>query len=438
MIKELSDPFVEIGHHNPVWPKIRRFLGRQKRRMFPNLEATSMRPIFGFTQGATTPLKKRALLIYLSNAFYDDPHKLQRNGFVTALQSLEIAKAFNRLGYIVDVVDYRDDMFVPSTHYDVCFGMHQNFGRLLPMLAKDKTVNIYYATGVYWEVENVAEDARCQSLKVRRGIKARLPTRLAPNNWVQAADAVVAQGNEFVLRPYRVHNPRVFGIEHSATHTTPPNFDVKDFAGSARQNFLWFGSIGLLHKGLDVVLEAFSSLEDLHLWVCGPLQSQDEREFVKLYSKELFHTANIHPIGWINIRSQEFLELTDKCVAAIHASCADSMPGCVLNCMARGLIPLVSRESGMDTDGFGITLEESSVPEIRRVVSEIANTPADVCRSMAEEAYREACTRYTLDVFRSNIEHTLATILNDKANNCVPIPDARDSFDYQPSPSSSR
>jgi len=87
------------------------------------------------------------------------------------------------------------------------------------------------------------------------------------------------------------------------------------------------------------------------------------------------------------------------------------MPGAVLDCMARGLIPLVSVESGMDTDGFGVTLEESSVAEIRRAVVDLTNTPTDVCRQMAEEACRTASTRYTLTGFSSNIERILKDIL---------------------------
>ncbi len=412
-IQELSDPFTGIsGLRNVVWPKIRGFLGRQKRRIFPPPSNTALQPVIGFTKGSAKTLTKRALLIYLLPGFYTDPAELERKGFVTALQSLEIARALNRLGYIVDAIDHTDDTFVPKAHYDVCFGMHYNYGRLLPLLAKNKVTTIYYATGAYWEVENAAEQARCKSLKARRGLDSQLPLRLKPNNWVQRSDAIIAQGNDYVLDPYRMHNSRVFGIDHAASFTGAPDFERKDFSLSARRNFLWFGSIGLLHKGLDVVLEAFSELKDLHLWVCGPLQSPDEREFVRAYRKELFHTPNIHPIGHINIRSDTFRQLTEKCVATVHASCADSVPGGVLDCMARALIPVVSVESGMDTAGFGITLEQSSVAEIRQAVTDITNTPPEVCRRMSEEAYQTATTRYTLSCFSDNIERILKEILD--------------------------
>src|SRR5262245_15507055 len=411
-IQELQDPFTRMSAlRDAVWPKVRGFLGRQKRRIFPPAINEFQHPVMGFTNGSTKTLNKRALLIYLLPAFYKDPQELEMKGFVTSVQSLEIARALNRLGYIVDAIDYTDDKFVPTVNYDVCFGMHYNFGRLLPLFAEKKTTTIYYATGAYWEVENAAEEARCKNLKLRRGIETQLPLRLKPNDWVQASDAVIAQGNDYVLDPYRVHNRRVFGIDHAASFTLPPDFDHKDFGVSGRRNFLWFGSVGLLHKGLDVVLEAFSEMKDLHLWVCGPLQSAAEKPFVRAYRKELFHTPNIHPIGHVGIRSEAFKKLTDKCVATVHASCADSMPGGVLDCMARGLIPMLSVESGMDTAGFGVSLEESSVAEIRSAVTDLVNTPSDICRRMAEEAYKTASMRYTLGAFSDNIERILKEIL---------------------------
>jgi hypothetical protein len=88
------------------------------------------------------------------------------------------------------------------------------------------------------------------------------------------------------------------------------------------------------------------------------------------------------------------------------------MPGAVLNSMARGLVPLVSRESSIDTEGFGILLEDCSVAGIRQAAMDFANMPAETCRRMAKEAFKTASTRYTLDSFTDNVERILTRILN--------------------------
>jgi glycosyltransferase involved in cell wall biosynthesis len=367
--------------------------------------------VIGYVQGANRSLNKRALMTYVAQPFYVDP-KRRLLGHVSGYQSVEIAKAFNRLGYIVDVVDWLDATFIPTQHYDVFFGMHYNFERLLPYLDKT-TVKIYYGTGTYWAFEIAAEQQRVEALKKRRGVEIKLPIRLGPNNWVQIADAVIVIGNEFTASTYRPHNSRVFTIDNSARLTIPPDLEYKDFI-TARRNFLAFPSAGLLHKGIDLLLEVFADQKDLHLWVCGPLQAKAERDFVRVYRRELFHTPNIHPIGWIDIHSRQFRQLTNKCAFVIFPSCAEGMSGGVLDCMGQGLIPLVSRETGVDTDGFGVTFKECSIDVIRQVVTDMAKQPPDVLRRMAQEAFRQASTRYSLDSFSKNIERILRIILNEQ------------------------
>jgi hypothetical protein len=90
------------------------------------------------------------------------------------------------------------------------------------------------------------------------------------------------------------------------------------------------------------------------------------------------------------IRNSSKAELSEKCAAAIHASCAQGMPGTVLNNMARGIIPLVSRESGIDTDGLGVVFEECSVSGIRGAVTDFANMPVP---RHGERIYKTAATR---------------------------------------------
>lgn len=423
MIQELPDPFIEREPtSDPIWRRARRFLGKGKRRILRLLEKTDHSrepseaqtpqvppPVIGYTAGATGELSRRGLITYVAWPFYAEAEKFPAHS--NGLQALEIARAFNRLGYIVDFVDWQDTTFVPTARYDVFFGMHHNFERFLPYL-DETTVKIYYGTGAYWAFEIAAEQARVEGLRRRRGVELKLPIRLGENNWVQIADAVVVIGNQFTLGTYRPYNSRLFAIDNSAVPTAEPDLNNKDFA-SARQNFLWFGSSGLLHKGLDLVLEAFAELRDLHLWICGPLQSADERDFIRVYRRELFHTPNIHPIGWVNMHSEQFRLLTDRCAFTVLASCSEAMATAILNCMYRGLIPLISREVGLDTDGFGMTLDESSVDKIQQAVVELATLSPDICRQMATEAFRQATTRYSLESFRQNIECVLRVILSE-------------------------
>jgi len=423
-ISELHDPWSIRGKISYFIEKTEQMGGKIKRLVEDPRRITAILkqskqlgrkvppPIIGYQEGARGRLKKRALMAYVAWPFYVDPENRLHGVIANGLQSVEIAKAFNRLGYIVDVIDWLDTTFVPTNNYDAFFGMHYNFERLLPYLA-DTTTKIYYGTGAYWAFEIAAEQHRIENLIKRRGIQIKLPTRLGDNNWVQLADAVIVMGNEFTASTYRPYNSKIFSIDNSARISNTPDLEHKDFT-RARNNFLAFPSTGLLHKGLDLLLEAFIELKDLDLWVCGPLQAKTERDFVRAYRRELFHTPNIHPIGWTDIHSEQFKQLTNKCAFVFSPSCAEGMAGGILDCMSQGLIPLVSREVGVDTNDFGVTFEESSVDIIRQVVTNMAKQPPHILRRMAQEAYRQACARYSLNSFSKNIERILRVILSER------------------------
>lgn len=406
-IRELCDPWSLSGRLRPDL-QIRRLLVTVKHRLLTRLQSP-LPPVIGYAKGASGKLQRHALVTYVAWPFYADEAALKRASHSNGPQALEIAKALNRLGYVVDFVDWQDRTFIPKQHYDVFLGMHDNFGRFLPYLDQH-TIKIYYASGSHWRFENAAEDARVRALKDRRGIEMVLRRRLKENNWPDIADAVIVIGNTFVASTYQEHNSRVFPLDNSGVPISSANLSTRDFAQGQR-NILAFPSTGLLHKGIDLVLEAFCGLEGFDLWVCGPLHMPEETPFLKAFRRELFHTRNIHPIGWVDVHSEVFQILTDLCGCVVFPSCAEGIATGVLTCMRRGIIPIVSRETGLDTGDFGITLNQSSVACVRDTVIELVQKPLERWTSMAQNAQHVATTRYTLEMFSRNIERILRDIL---------------------------
>ncbi len=39
---------------------------------------------------------------------------------------------------------------------------------------------------------------------------------------------------------------------------------------------MWFGSGGMIHKGLDLVLEVFARMQEYHLHICGPVHHEED------------------------------------------------------------------------------------------------------------------------------------------------------------------
>jgi len=101
---------------------------------------------------------------------------------------------------------------------------------------------------------------------------------------------------------------------------TYPFPDEKNF-DSTKKNYLWLGSTDFIHKGLDLVVDAFSEMSDYHLYICGPIER--EKMFAKAYQNELYELPNIHTIGWTDVTGNEFINLTKKCVGVIYPSCSE-------------------------------------------------------------------------------------------------------------------
>ena len=62
----------------------------------------------------------------------------------------------------------------------------------------------------------------------------------------------------------------------------------------------------MVHKGLNLVLEAFSQLPDYNLIVCGPVEK--DKDFENAYFKELYQLPNIKTLGFVALDSKDFLD----------------------------------------------------------------------------------------------------------------------------------
>src|SRR5205085_6890304 len=107
-----------------------------------------------------------------------------------------------------------------------------------------------------------------------------------------------------------------------------------------RTRFLWLSSGGLVHKGLDLALEAFAAMPDCHLTVCAPVET--EEDFCRAYRKELYDTPNITTVGWVDIESAQFHAIADSCISVMSTSCSEGGSTSVVSAVHAALIPIAS------------------------------------------------------------------------------------------------
>ena len=261
----------------------------------------------------------------------------------------------------------------------------------------------------HWLYNNTAAYKRCLALQQRKGITLK-NYRMCELNWaIEYADYATIKGNQFTINTYRYAQKPFFRIYNPACTTYPWKED-KDYE-SCRNNYLWFSSRALVHKGLDLVIEAFTEMPDYHLTICGPIYA--EKDFEDVYHKELYQTPNIHTIGWVDVTSSEFVDITNRCIGLIYPSCAEGQSGSVVNCLQAALIPIVSYESGVDIDDFGVILKNCSTDDIKNSIQMVSSLPAEELKLMSRKAWEFARANHTREKFAKEYQKVIENILNN-------------------------
>lgn len=350
---------------------------------------------------------KHLLLSYITHPFRAKPNDPVFFTHTNTWECLQIAKNWLKYGYNVDIIDWDNTSFVPKKDYSIFIDIHSNMERISPLLNKD-CKKILHITGAHWKFQNSAEMRRLDDLKERKGFHLK-PRRQVPQcQGIEYADCATILGNKFTRETFSFSNKQLYPLPISTTIEFP--FMKKNF-NYAGKRFVWLGSSGMVHKGLDLVLDAFSQLPDFHLTVCGPVKN--EPDFEDAYSRELYRTKNITTAGFVDLKSMQFQEIIRNSGLLIYPSCSEGQAGSVVTCMHAGLIPVISYESGVDVKDFGAILPACSVDDIKSTVTKISQNPSGVLEQMSKRAWEYARAQHTRKKFAETYDMFAKKIITE-------------------------
>lgn len=318
-----------------------------------------------------------------------------------------MAETLVDLGFTVDAIHWTNSAFVPRQTYDLVIDVRLQLERFAAILGS-KPLKILHAETGHWRFYNAAQERRRQELAERRGIQLSPYKTLEPNRAAESADAITILGNEATQATYAAARKPLFPVPISQPFLYP--FPAGRDLAAARRRFVWFGSGGLLHKGLDRALEVFADLPELELTVLGPIDR--EPEFERAFWRELRRTPNIHTRGWIDVAGEGFLEIARTHAALVYPSCSEGQNGGTITCMHAGLVPIVSRESGVDvTPETGVVLERSTLDEIRERVLELSRRGVPELAATSRRAWDWVRREHTREAFAARYRGALGEIL---------------------------
>jgi glycosyltransferase involved in cell wall biosynthesis len=352
---------------------------------------------------------QNALISYISR-----PFRMRDNGsHSNQKEVLMMADVLAELGYSVDVIDHDSNFDIDYSKYDLLIGFGPAFSRSFsaPDFCGKRILHI---TGANPNFSNEAEARRAKSVRERRG---RL---LAPRREVHwscmfsaiNADALFVLGNQWTLSTYNGLNESCHIVP--VPYVPPADPIPRRQTASTKKHFCWFGGGGAIHKGLDLLLDAISELDsNFHLDVCGPVQH--EEDFVSAYQDELLSNPHVTFRGFVDVSSEEMRTIMAENSFVIFPSCSEGSASSVLTCMAAGLIPVVTEESGIEIIDFGLRIKQAttgSIQEAMRLASSLSDAELGIRSQKASEYARRAHSRET---YSNVLRESLVSVLRESA-----------------------
>ena len=356
------------------------------------------------------------LLSYLTDPFIQLPSEIISDPHASYWECKEIVRLFNSIGYEVDVINWWNNKFVPKKKYSVCIDVQQNLERLSKYLPMD-CKKIMHIVGANSSFQNQAENNRLEELFQRRHVRLKQRRQIKTNHNELVADDLEGFGNDTIHKTYAKSKKEIFPIHESVSKIFdfPKN---KDF-DKARKNFLWFGGGGAVHKGLDMVLEAFSSMNNYNLHIIGPVLS--EEDFANEYKEELslpnikvYGRPKLSKEGNLLVNGKPFEEIADLCSGLIYLSCSEGTSGAVVQAMHAGLIPIITPETGINDNSPAIIIEKPTIENIRSVVLDISNKTEEEIRILSLSNWNFARQFYTKEQFTNTYREFINNILKIK------------------------
>jgi glycosyltransferase involved in cell wall biosynthesis len=322
-----------------------------------------------------------------------------------------LTETLNQLGFVVDVVDRScPASFLPENKYDLFIGIGtDDSGQHYLRFAKhlQKAVKILYATtsNPYHRNENIKQ--RFSNFEHRNNHKlpmSRLVERINFNDNMKFSDYVFCVGNDQTIATYSVFEKPTHKIWlPTAPHLTLTNASLH---GKRQNNWLFFAGNGNILKGLDLVIESFARTPESSIFICTKL----EDDFLKYYKPLIDRSKNIHIENFIRIKSKRFMELTRKCGFVILPSCTEGTATSVTTCMRRGLVPVVTAESGVDIQNFGYQIDDLSIDGLEHLINKLSQITNHELRKRVIGSY-EASWQYTQQSYKQSISHALLQLL---------------------------
>ena len=126
----------------------------------------------------------------------------------------------------------------------------------------------------------------------------------------------------------------------------------------------------------------------------------------------MFHTGNVFPLGFLDIRSEKFLQVSMSCSYFLLPSCAEGQAGSVLTAMSAGLIPVVSRNCGFP-EGDVYLFENCSIDGIYDTINALSLKQMDWIKNNSLRSIEIVQSKYSQKNYSESVRVALEDVFNN-------------------------
>ncbi len=358
---------------------------------------------------------KRALL-YFKTSWYGFNGRINAPSGSTNFESYRTAIALNKLGYLVTIVN-RDVKIKLKGKFDLYYGLAiGGSGRYFEyyfQISKNAPIKIALSPGASQDITIKNYQDRVKSFEERNNFIINESIKrfgnVSFNNLMNETDAIFYHGHDFTLSSYSQVNTKKYKIPSPIKDNIIPTFEKNQNHHLRTKRFFFYSGSGLLHKGLDLIIEAFADLHDFELYIAV---LTPESWFIKYYKDILSKSPNINWLGSIKSDSKTMKEITMKCGFVISASCSDADPVSIIECMRYGMIPVVTRETDISIKNK-LEIKNPTVKSVKESIILSSKLSSNEVKKLSIESYIASLNNYS-DCYGRALEKSLVEVINDK------------------------
>lgn len=350
-----------------------------------------------------TKNQKRVLISYIN--YFSTANLNSKISHTNLLESIQIINVFKEFDYIIDVAYCNSEEsleFLKVEKYDIIFGFGKVFreiSKLNPLAQK-----IIYVTENHPELSLRNELERNIYFYERTG--KNIPLRRSGVYYNETdfenVDYAIIMGEKTPFEKYSFKKYNIFPTGFLNKNYIFKNRDTDN----SKKNFLWLGSNGAIHKGLDLLIEVFKNYPEINLHICGFNQ---EEKYLKIPKLE-----NIINYGRIDIQSQEFLKLVDRCSYIILPSCSEGFSTSIGTGMLHSMIPLVCKDTGFNRlDDKVILFGDYKIEYLKEKIINLSLKKDEELQELHEKVYLYARNNFTIEDFTEKFRNIIKGIIDE-------------------------